>query len=357
MTPGSIGTRLLSLGTAGLTELLRIIGVLCLSVIVLRAQQDPVSRTAGVDASGLRRTRVNVVASSKMFLDVNPNDARAALKVWFDTVGRRRGFLLDSRIDIVDDATEIRRRLRNHTADVIIPTIAEYLELEGSGLIVPDLTLSLGSQEGARYSYLLLVGPSSTATTVANLKGANLLVSSRGGSNTASVWLDVLLGKARLGRARSFFASVKAPAKAQACILPLFFGTADACVVDEVSLNMAKELNPQLGRMKVLARSVPMIDSVVATPVEPHPHREELLNAIVSLHADVTYRQLLMVFKAERIVRIQPGDLDAARELWRDYYRLSGSTPPRGAESDSAPWPSTVRAAESGPGDSGKGGH
>jgi hypothetical protein len=109
--------------------------------------------------------------------------------------------------------------------------------------------------------------------------------------------------------------------------LPLFFGTVDACVVDETNLNLAKEMNPQLGQLRVLARSRPMIGSVIATPVEPIPYQNELLDTILALHEDARGRQLLMVFKTDRVVRVQPGDLDSARELWRDYSRLPASSP------------------------------
>jgi hypothetical protein len=54
---------------------------------------------------------------------------------------------------------------------------------------------------------------------------------------------------------------------------------------------------------------------------------------MLSLHQDPRGRQLLMVFKTDHLVRIQPGDLDAVRELWRDYGRLTGSQP---AGSDAA---------------------
>jgi hypothetical protein len=44
-----------------------------------------------------------------------------------------------------------------------------------------------------------------------------------------------------------------------------------------------------------------------------------------------------MVFKTERLLRLQPGDLDSARQFWRDYYRLTGSTPNRPAGSGPPP--------------------
>jgi phosphonate transport system substrate-binding protein len=293
------------------------------------AQQATPRGAANTGNGELRQARLYGMASSRTFSNVNRDDARAALRVWFNVVARQRGFVLDSKMDIVDSVAEIRERLLNHTADLVMLGVPDYLELESSRLLVPALTHARNAQGGGLYAYVLLVKGSSSATSIASLRGKNILAFSRNGVNTGIAWIDVLLGKEKLGRAASFFASVKVPAKAQACVLPVFFGTVDACVVDEVNLDLAKEMNPQLGQLKVLARSRPMIESVIATPVEEGPFRKDLIDSILSLHTDPRGRQLLMVFKTERIVRLQPGDIDSARELWRDYYRLPGSSPNR----------------------------
>jgi phosphonate transport system substrate-binding protein len=288
-------------------------------------------------SGGIRHAQLRGVASSKVFNNVNRNDARAAIKVCFDELARQRGYVLDSTVDIVDSVTEIRARLQSNSVELIMMGVIDYLELESSRLMVPVMTDARTSQGSAFYSYVLVVNPSSGATSIANLRGRNLLVASRGSGETGMAWLEVLLGQENLGRAAPFFASIKAPAKAQGCILPVFFGTVDACLVDEVNLNLAKEMNPQLGQLRVLARSRPMIESVIAVPAEPHPHQKELIDGMLSLHQDPRGRQLLMVFKTDRIVRLQPGDLDPARELWRDYSRLRGSPPRRPAGSGPAP--------------------
>lgn len=322
--PGLVVLRMV---TARWAWLCRCSLVLGLSVVAALAQQAVSVRATGGEGRPSRSTRVNVVASSETVSSVNHNDARAVLKSWFESVGRQRGIQVDCRIDVVDGVSEIRERLQNHSVDVILPGIAEYLELESSHLMVPRMTLALSPQGGPLYSYVLLVNPSSGATTISGMRGKNILVSSRGGSNTGVVWTEVLLGKEKLGRAGNFFASVKTPDKAQACILPLFFDAVDACVVDEISLNLAKEMNPQLRKLKVLARSRPLTETVISTSVIPHPFETELIDAILSLREDVSHRQLLMVFKTDRILRTQPGDLDSVRELFREYYRLPGSLP------------------------------
>jgi ABC-type phosphate/phosphonate transport system substrate-binding protein len=301
---------------------------LCLWAVVCgtpaRAQQTAANATPG----GLRPSRLRGIASSRVFADVNRNDARAGLKVWFDVVARERGYVLDSKVDILDSVAEIGERLRSNSVELVTLGARDYLELENSNLLVPVLT-DARTTGGALFSYVLLVNASAGATSVANLRGKNILVSARGSGETGMAWLEVLLAKEKLGRAAGFFGSVQAAAKPQACILPVFFGTVDACVVDEVNLQLAKEMNPQLGQLKVLARSRPMIESVIAVPAEPHPYQKELIDSMLSLHEDPRGRQLLMVFKTDRLVRIQPGDLDSARELWRDYDRVTGSSPGR----------------------------
>jgi len=351
MSPGKIPTRLWQLVTAAKSAwLCRFALVLGVALGAALAQQRTSGQPANIPASGFRHAQLRSVASSKVFSNVNRNDARAALKVWFDVVAQQRGYALDSSVDIVDRVAEIRHRLQNQSVEMVMMGVAEYLELESSNLIVPVLTDARTPQGGALYSYVLLVKPSAGVTSIAGLRGKTLMVSARGSGETGMAWLEVLLSKEKLGRAASFFATVTAAAKAQACILPVFFGTVDACVVDEVNLNLSKEMNPQLGQLSVLARSRPMIESVIGVPAEPHPDQKELIDGMLSLHEDPRGRQLLMVFKTERLVRLQPGDLDSARELWRDYYRLPGSAPNRPAGSGLA---TTVDSHQAGRGKEG----
>lgn len=292
-----------------------------------------------VASGGARQTRLRAVASNRVFTDVNRNDARAALKVWYDMVAHERGYALDSTVNIVNSVAEIRERLLSGSVELLTVGARDYLELESSNLMVPVLT-DARTTRGALYSYVLLVNPSLGATSVAELRGKNVLVSARGAGETGIAWLEVVLANEKLGRAAQFFGSVKTAVKPQACILSVFFGTADTCVVDEVNLSLAQEMNPQLAKLKLLARSRPMIESVVGVPEVPHPDQKELIDSMLSLDKDPKGRQLLMVFKTDRLVRIQPGDLDSARDLWRDYGRLNGS-----------------RTAESDPVARGKGGH
>jgi hypothetical protein len=192
--------------------------ILFLAIGIALAQQGTPVRSDG-GGSAIRSARLWGLASSKEFSNVNRDDARAALRVWFNIVARRRGFVLDSRMDIVDSTKEIRERLLSHSVDLVMLSVPEYLELESSRLLVPVLTHARGIQGGTLRSNVLLVKASSGATSLAALRGKNVLTFSRNGANSAMAWLDLLLNKERLGRAASFFASIKSSDKAQTCIL------------------------------------------------------------------------------------------------------------------------------------------
>lgn len=282
-------------------------------------------------APALRPTRLYVVTNGRMLHGVNPSDATAALRAWFEAVARRKGFSLDCKVDVVDNLGEVKARLRAGQVDVLVPPIADFLELERSHLAVAALVHGPAVTGEIRYPYILLVNRASPATSVADLRGRNVSLYSRGGSNTAQVWIEVLLGQERLGRAASYFGSMKESDRAQSCILPVFFGKVDACVVDATSFHLARELNPQLGSLRVLAQSPPLVENVIATPLQPHRYQQELIDAILSLHEDAAHRQLLMVFRTERVVRPRDGDLAPVRTLWHDYRRLTSGAPPESA--------------------------
>jgi len=305
-------------------------------LLVLCAPAPAQQSASGPAAGGHPTGHLRGIASAKVFNGVNRDDARATLKIWFDILARQRGYVLDSTIDILDSVTEIKERLRSHSVDLLMVGARDYLELESSNLILPVLTDSR-SPGGALYSYVLPVNPSSAVTTVKGLRGRNILVSARGSGETGTAWLEVLLDREKLSPAASFFNSAKAAPKPLACILPVFFGTADACIVDEVNLKLAQQMNPQLEKLMVLARSRPLVESVIGVPSAARPYPKELIESMLSLYEDPRGRQLLMIFKTDRLVPIQPGDLESARELWRDYERLPGRLArSKPAEGDSA---------------------
>ena len=271
---------------------------------------------------GLRKARLYLVASGRVFTVINRNDAIASMKALVEIIGRERGFLLDSKIDILDDVSEIRKRLESLSVDLLILDVVDYFQLAGSGLLKPILACSLHGENGT-YSYLLLVSDSAGGAALADLRGKNISVFSRTGGDVGMAWIDVLLAEQHLGRVKTYFGPVNKATTASACVHPLFFGKNAACVVDEIGFDILKEMNPQLGRLRVLAKSPPLLESIVAIPVYPHPYQEELTEALRQLHTTPRGEQILTVFKTERLVSIGAATLETTSDLWTRYHQLA----------------------------------
>lgn len=290
---------------------------------VLAWPQNPPSVPGTHDAGGLRHAQLYAAASARMLTSVNRNDATAAIKAWFGMVGKERGFVLDSRIDVLPGSAEMLPRLREGNVHILILDVADYLRLEPTGLIEPVLVGNRGVKSGPLSSYVLLTGAGPTAG-LGGLRGKSLSYYSRGESNAGLMWLDLALDEQRLGRASTFFAGARRAEKPQECVLAVFFGKVDACLVDETNFELLKEMNPQLAQLRPLGKSMPLVEMVIAIPVIRHPFQQELLQAALELHQSARGKQILMVFKTSRLVRASRSDFDTVRALWSAYARLRG---------------------------------
>jgi len=288
------------------------------------------------DAAALRKAPLYAVASARMLTSVNRNDATAAIKAWFGMVGKERGFALDSRIDVLSGSAEMLPRLREGNVHILILDVADYLRLEPAGLIEPVLVGNRGEKSGPRSSFVLLTGAGAAGGLPA-LRGKSLSYYSRGESNVGLMWLDLTLDQQRLGRASAFFATARRAEKPQECVLGVFFGKVDACLVDETNFELLKEMNPQLAQLRPLTKSAPLVEMVIAIPVIQHPYQQELLQAALELHQSARGKQILMVFKTSRLVRASRSDFDTVRALWSAYSSLRGDPlPPAAAQPNRA---------------------
>src|SRR5664279_4325989 len=105
--------------------------------------------------TGLKKARLNVVASKLLFSTVNPGDALASMRIWADQVGKGIGFQFDSKMEIGRSVGQMRQSLKEHSVDLMVLDTTDYLSLADSGLIEP---LAAGTAHGQLliYPYLLL---------------------------------------------------------------------------------------------------------------------------------------------------------------------------------------------------------
>jgi len=274
-------------------------------------------------APALRPARLHTVVSRKVLGRVAASDATAALKIWGRQLGTQNGFEFDLKVDVVDTMAAIRQRALERSADLFIIDSLEYLMLGDSSGLEPTLCVGKHGRP-ALYEYLLLAPPNGD-DSLAAMKGGRLAVSSRTGSNGGLLWLETKLADLHLGRARGYFESVQTVDRASLCVLPVFFGRIKACVVSAGEFEIMRELNPQLNRLRVVARSEAVIEGIMAMPVPPHPYKKELLSALLNATRQPGAEQVLVLFHSGPPVEIGPHTLDSIRDLFRKFCRLNGA--------------------------------
>jgi ABC-type phosphate/phosphonate transport system substrate-binding protein len=273
---------------------------------------------------GVRHAHMDVLYSSSLFRTVSKNDAIAAIRAWTETVSRQNGFLLDCNVSVAEDVAEIRRRLQEGLTGLVLVDPLEYFELAGSGLLDPVFTATRGKGDES-LQFLLVANREPGLTTISGLRGKTLAIQTDSRADLGRMWIEVLLQEDGLGRADRFFGSVNSAFTPSAAALPVFFGKVGAGVIDRASFEVMKEMNPQIGsRLQVLAMSPPLVTGILCINKRPISFREDLMQGLRDLHKTPAGKQILMVFKSDRMKPLDSEDLERVRTLCAKYRLITG---------------------------------
>lgn len=266
---------------------------------------------------------LRVVFSPDKFSSVNRNDALAAFKAWIETVGRRRGINLLVEADSYSSVPELQQVVRSRAADLLVLRSLEYLGLEKEREML-DPVFMPERRNTIQQTYLLLTRRD-RHLTLADLRGKKILLVNSLGTGLSRAWMADVLRQAGLGTLNDFSPIVEDANKPSAAILPVYFGKADACVVDAESFTVMKELNPQIGQALEAGRtSTPYLETIICVRGDYVKNRAELIEGLAELHEEASGRQILLVFKVDRLVPFENRALDTVRELRATVGRITG---------------------------------
>lgn len=257
--------------------------------------------------------------TSNLFTEVSLSDARAAMKVWMETVAKDRDIAIDSNPNIcatIDEAIQLGRERR---IDGYGLTTDEYATLART-VHCNEFALSItGGRD--KEIYVVLVRADAPAASLDDLAGRtlNLLVMPR--MSLALIWLDLELMKRGRKPSGQFFGAIARSNKATQTVLPLYFGKTDAALVTQSGFNTLVELNPDLGRrLRVLATSPAIIPSGFAFRADRNPiDRGKLIDALEHMGDTPAGRQILTLTKSDRIVLRPISCLDETLALLAEY--------------------------------------
>jgi len=257
--------------------------------------------------------------SSSLLSEVPKSDAQAAISLWAKEFKRETGTDGPAQAAIYDDLPSLIHAVVEKQVDFIALNSLDYLKIRDRVPMEPGL---IGYRGGKLFDeQVLLVHRGNGIETLRQLKGSRLNLLSGGSGEIATLWLDTILAKQGLHSAGRFFESIKEVGKASKAILPVFFRQADACVVSRNAFQTMAELNPQIRReLKVLAMSpeIPIALACLRSTLSD-AQKDEFIRIALKLVSTPSGKQILTIFKFEKIDRVPPGFLDTLVALVKEH--------------------------------------
>jgi ABC-type phosphate/phosphonate transport system substrate-binding protein len=260
--------------------------------------------------------------SSRMFLEINENDGKASLKVWAEIVARERGVAVDAATSVFNGLPALKVGLTNGSIDGAAMTADEYFPASERVKFSPIFATTVNGDPNEEY--LLLVHRDSKFEDLASLRGANLLYYENAVMCLSIPWLETVFASQGLPSVTNFFRTETAKPKISATVLPVFFRTTDACLVNRRAFETLVELNPQVGRkLRVLATSPQLMAIIIGFRADrPTAHTDNVHKAFSHLHDSVAGKQILTVFRIDKLELVPESALEPARQVWEQYQRL-----------------------------------
>jgi phosphonate transport system substrate-binding protein len=263
--------------------------------------------------------------SPLLFYNVNPRDAIGLTKVWVQLVDRRLKFSAETSVVIFKDIRDAESALAKNEVDIIVLISEEFLDLRETVPLRPVLTADYG-----KYFYdelLLLVRDDRGITRLSQLRNKSLRIESGQKGSIPMQWLDSLLLARGFSDSRGFFSSVIDHPKASQAILPVFFGQADACIASLNSFETLAELNPQLGQhLRILEKSPGFATGIIAVRKDvKNQRRDAMVEALLEMHTDPKGKQLLTLFRINRLVPFRAEHLAAIGKVLREHRGNPGN--------------------------------
>lgn len=278
----------------------------------------PASAIASAAADQTRERPLVIGYSTKVFFEVDPRDALGLTRVWAQMADRAINNSQPTSVVMFRDMDDLEKAMRAKQVDIAVLIAQDYVQLRERLPITPVLSADFGRNF---YDVLqLLVRNDSGITRIEQLRGKTIKIESGQKGTLPSKWLDMILLSRFSSNSYGFFSSVDETAKASQAIMPLFFSKIDACLVSRDSLETLAELNPQIGRtMRILETSPGFVTGIIAVHRDSsHPRREAMLHAIRDMHQEAKGRQLLTLFRINRLVDFKAEHLVSVDKVLKD---------------------------------------
>lgn len=294
----------------------KVIGTACLITILLLQYSVVCGKPRG-------KADVRVALTGNVVTWVDPASVRAASEPLIDMIAKRvkRSYSFST----VSGGIELLARLKTGKINYAFGSLQDYVEIADEIKVVPVVKArAMGSDT---FRIQLLVRRGSGITRIDQLRGKTISIFER--ESIYRIYLDVLLAKNKIKSPEEFFSTTRKKKKLNSVVLDLLLGEADACIASDQMVRAMAKLNPRITKKLVVlnaSKPFPNPPMFALTSVDRRLF-QQVKQVAIDLHKSQNGRQLLLMFKTERMVPAKDSDYDSFRELLKAYKRLQAKKP------------------------------
>lgn len=266
--------------------------------------------------------RIKVGYTQTSFYETNPKDLEQALKTWTRICYERmkKKWQKDYPAEIVyyDKVSMMLNGIKKNKLDFIVLSSLDFLRARNIWHLKPIL-ISI-KKKSILEKFILAANTGNGTNKLNKLKNKKLMIGEWKGG-IPELWIDTLLMKSDLPESSNFFRSVSKVEKVSQAVLPVYFNQADACIVTYNAFLTCVELNPDLGKqIKILSESPGFLPMVLCSTENCDEEKSKYFREVCNeLHLDTDGRQMLTIFRFERLADFKPSYLENIESLYNEY--------------------------------------
>ncbi len=231
------------------------------------------------------------------------------------------GYRLEN--SVLADTDSVVQNFNIGKIDVLTISSIDYLKIRSLVDIEPAF-VSIRNGKPVN-NYVLLVNKDKNIKTLEQLQNKKITIEKGMNGDVAILWLETMLLEHSLPKSSVFIQKFKWADKASKAVLPVFFGQADASIVQHYKFETMSAINPQVGkRLQAIYESPPLLDYLTCFRKGLDENiKEAVLNYSKMLESKPEGKQLLIVSRVEGITKYKNEYITTIVKLYEKFKILN----------------------------------
>ncbi|MBV5341416.1 MAG: PhnD/SsuA/transferrin family substrate-binding protein [Deltaproteobacteria bacterium] len=250
----------------------------------------------------------------QIFYQVDKRDAIELMDAWARISERKLNHSIKISTVMYRTLADAENAVAKKEVDLLVMIPEELLSLRSHADLESVLSADFGNTV---YNNLLLLVREGSSTQIEQLRGKSLIIDMGQKGTIPLKWLESLLKTEGLPNSGLFLGHMTESSNGSQALMPVFFGKADACLVERNHYETSVELNPQIAqRLHILARSPGFVTGIISVRKGVSKTvRDKVVKVLQEMHTDPRGKQIMTLFRINRLVPFLPEHLTSVKKL------------------------------------------